>query len=248
MRSLKTISFSGFLYFYYSVIAMVRQAQYGIQILFLPALGLSIFLAVFAATKMVHGNTQTLFFPFLVYNFINFPLGAVMQGSFHMFTNPSRSNVYLATPTSLNALLGIFLGDSWTMLIGNLMGVLVAAMIVRPVIFPLPAILSMALLLLFLVPSVWLGMAMGMRLLFAHQLSQFVFLGLFVIIALPTNLPWLWVIAPFTAVLYLFNQSQIVWQPFWLGLAGTIFWWILSKFFLSLAYKQYRLGLGVDRR
>ena len=248
MRTIKTISSSSFFYFYYSLFAIFRQAQYGIQILFLPALALTIFLAVFAAMKMVHGDVHSLFYPFLVYNLINFPLGAVMQGSFTLFSNPSRSNVYLATPASLNVLLGLFLGDSWTVLLGNFLGILVAAIVIRPAFFPLTGGLAMLLLLLLLVPSIWLGMAMGMRLLFAYQLSQFVFLGLFVIMALPTNKPWLWIAAPFTASLYLFNQSEIVWHPFALGLAGVIAWWIISKLFLALAYNHYRIGKGVDRR
>jgi len=248
MRTLKIVSSSSFLYFYYSLTAILRQAQYGIQILFLPALALTIFLAVFAAMKMVHGNVQALFYPFLVYNLINFPLGMVMQASFHLFANPARSNVYLATPSSLNALLGLFLGDSWVALLGNFIGVLVAAIIVRPTIYPLSGGLALALLLLLLVPSVWLGMAMGMRLLFANQLSQFVFLSLFAILALPIHIPWLWVLVPFTASLYLFQQSQVLWQPFLLGLAGVAMWWIVAKLLLNLAFNHYRAGKGVDRR
>jgi len=248
MRTLKIVSSSSFLYFYYSLTAILRQAQYGIQILFLPALALTIFLAVFAAMKMVHGNVQALFYPFLVYNLINFPLGMVMQASFNLFAVPSRSNVYLATPASLNVLLGRFLGDSWVALLGNFIGVLVAAIIVRPTIYPLSGGLALALLLLLLVPSVWLGMAMGMRLLFANQLSQFVFLSLFAILALPIHIPWLWVLVPFTASLYLFQQSQVLWQPFLLGLAGVAMWWIVAKLLLNLAFNHYRAGKGVDRR
>ncbi len=248
MRSLTTVSLSGVLYFYYSLRAMLRQAQYGIQVLFLPALGLTIFLAVFAAMKMVHGEVQALFYPFLVYNLLNFPLGMVMQMSYGIFINPAQSNVFLATPSALNTLLARFLGESWVGLVGNFAGVIVAALIVRPIFYSLSGSLAILILLALLVPSVWLGLAAGLRLAFAHQLSQFVFLGLFAILAIPTDLPWLWVAVPFTASLYLFKQAHILWQPFLYGMAGVALWWGFSRWMLSIAYNHYRFGKGVDRR
>ncbi len=248
MRATQSVFASGILYFYYSVRAMLRQAQYGIQLLFLPALGLTIFLAVFAAMKMVHGEVQALFYPFLIYNLLNFPLGLVMQMSYGIFINPAQSNVFLATPSALNTLLARFLGESWVGLLGNLAGVVVAAIMVRPAFYPLSGGLAVIIVLALLIPCVWLGLAAGLRLAFAHQLSQFVFLGLFAILAIPTDLPWLWVAAPFTAALYLFEHSQILWQPFLYGMAGVALWWALSRWVLSVAYNHYRLGKGVDRR
>ncbi len=248
MRTAHTVFTSGVLYFYYSLRAMLRQAQYGVQVLFLPALGLTIFLAVFAAMKMVHGEVQALFYPFLIYNLLNFPLGLVMQLSYGIFINPSQSNVFLATPSALNTLLARFLGESWVALLGNLVGVIVAANMVRPTFYPLSSGLAMIILLALLIPSVWLGLAAGLRLVFAHQLSQFVFLGLFAILAIPTDLPWLWVAVPFTASLYLFQQTHILWQPFLYGMAGVALWWALSRWMLAIAYNHYRIGKGVDRR
>ena len=248
MRTAHTVFTSGLLYFFYNLRAMLRQAQYGIQLLFLPALGLTIFLAVFAAMNMVHGDVQSLFYPFLIYNLLNFPLGLVMQLSYGIFIQPSQSNVFLTTPRALNTLLGRFLGESWTALLGNFAGVLVAAIIVRPVFYPLTGSLALIILLLLLIPSIWLGLAAGMRLAFAHHLSQFIFLGLFVILAIPIDQPWLWVAAPFTAALYLFEHRQILWQPFLYGMAGVALWWAFSRWMLSVAYHHYRIGKGVDRR
>ena len=248
MQTVHTILTSGLLYFFYNLRAMLRQAQYGIQVLFLPALGLTIFLAVFAAMKMVHGEVQALFYPFLIYNLLNFPLGLVMQVSYRIFINPSQSNVFLATPGALNTLLARFLGESWVALLGNLVGVVVAALMIRPTLYPLSGGLAMMILVVLLIPTIWLGLAAGLRLAFAHELSQFVFLGLFAILAIPTDMPWLWVAVPFTASLYLFQQAQILWQPFLYGMAGVALWWALSRWMLSIAYNHYRLGKGVDRR
>ncbi len=248
MSTLKTTVISSSFYFYYSLLAIVRQAQYGIQILVMPLLALSVFMAVYAATRMMGGNVKDLFYPFLVYNLINFPLGAVTQISFGTFTNTSYSSVLLATPTSINTLLGRFLGDSWTSLIGNLFGILVAAIIVKPTFHGPTGVAGIFLLLLLIVPSIQLGMAIGMKFIFAHQLSQFILLGFFVILVLPTNVPWLWIALPFTASLHLFANASLSLAPFLYGFIGVILWWIVAKAILLRAYNHYRSGKGVDRR
>jgi hypothetical protein len=248
MSTLKTTVISSSLYFYYSLLAIARQAQYGIQILVMPLLALSVFMAVYASTRMMGGDVKNLFYPFLVYNLINFPLGAVTQISFGTFTNTSYSSVLLATPTSINTLLGRFLGDSWTSLIGNLFGVLIAGVIVKPAFHGPTGAAASLLLLLLIVPSIQLGMAIGMKFIFAHQLSQFILLGFFAILVLPTDVPWLWIALPFTASLHLFAGASPVFLPFLYGLIGVILWWIIAKITLLRAYNHYRSGQGVDRR
>jgi len=244
---MKTVLASILLYFYYDLKALQRQAQYGVQFMLFPVLGTTIFLAGYGAVRMTGGNTSDLFYLFPVYVLVNFPVGTVMQSAHRIFREPTLSGPLLATPAGLNTLFSQFVGNAWMALLGDLIALAFVGILTKPAFHGLSSVAGLLLLFLFAVPGIWLGMAIGMKLVFANELSQFVLVGFFLVFAMPTDRPWIWLTLPFSAAIQLMRGFAMP-DAFFCGAVGTLLWWVGGKLLLRYAFDQYRAGKGVDRR
>ncbi len=243
---MKSILKLSLLYSYYTLSAILRQARYGVQFFILPALGLTSFLAVYAVVRIFNGNPESIFYPFLVFNMIAYPLGGAMQLTYFTLQDSSEASAFLASPMGINALFGEFLGDSWATMFGNLLAIIVALFITRPEFHGLSSIAGLTLLFIFVIPSVRLGIAIGMKFIFANQLSQLIMSAFVLFLILPTGSPWIWVVFPFSASLDMLSGNGMPFAILY-GSIGVAFWWIATKYIFQWAYDQYRLGKGVDR-
>lgn len=243
---MKSILKLSFLFSYYTLLAIFRQARYGIQFFILPALGLTSFLAVYAAVRIFDGNPENIFYPFLVFNMINYPAGGAMQLTYFVLLDSSEASAFLASPMGVNALFGEFLGDSWATMFGNFLAIIVALFITKPEFHGLSTIVGLILLFILVIPSVKLGIAVGMKFVFSNQLSQLIMSSFFLFLILPTSNPWVWVTLPFSAALDLLSGKGMP-SAILYGFIGTVLWWLAAKYIFQWAYNQYRLGKGVDR-
>ena len=242
----KSILKLSFLFFFYTFTAIVRQARYGIQFFILPALGLTTFMAVYAVVRMFDGNAEAIFYPFLVFNVISYPLGGAMQLAYFTLLDSSEASAFLASPIGVNALFAELLGDSWATMMGNFIAIVAAAGITHPQFHGLNTIYGLLLLFMLLVPGVKLGVAIGMKFVFANQLSQFIMAAFFLFLILPSGNPLAWVGLPFSAALDLLSGKAAL-PAMLYGSVGTILWWAMAEFVFRWSYNQYRLGKGVDR-
>lgn len=190
---------------------MLRQARYGIQFLFLPFLTISLFFSTYAAVRALGGQTKGLFYPFLTFLISATTAGIPMQSGNQILREPSSASL-LVTKRGLSALITYFSGMQVAYLTTSVATIVVAYLSVRPSVNPVGFLLALLLLCGWCLALLAAGLAMGMRLIFAFQVSQFIFLGfyLFLVILPLAGKPIFSLIFPPAGIIAVF-EGRVIW-------------------------------------
>ncbi|MCX7994929.1 MAG: hypothetical protein N3A65_04040 [candidate division WOR-3 bacterium] len=237
-----------FLVAYLQIKGILRAARYGIQILLLPMLMISIFLTAYLAVRTLGGKVSALFFPFVVFILSATAINIPMQVGNQLLSDSSSANL-LITSRGICGLLAYFIGSQAPYLLTTLISIIISYFFVLPKIYFLNSIIGSFILMIWCIAMILIGLAMGMRFVFAFHLAQIIFLGFYpflLMLSLTGKLEYAFVLPPVGVITIFQNEGSLL--PFSLVTsAGTTLYILAGIIFLKWAYQEYRIGKGVNR-
>ncbi|MEO0127406.1 MAG: hypothetical protein ABIL44_06630 [candidate division WOR-3 bacterium] len=237
-----------FLTAYLQFKGMMRASRYGLQFLLLPVLMISIFLTAYLAARVLGGRVSGLFYPFVVFILSASATNIPMQAGSQFLSNPSYANL-LITPRGIRGLIAYFMGIQAPYLLTTFISIVVAYFLTLPRFYFLNSIIGIFLLIMWCSAMVLIGLAVGMKFIFAFHLAQLIFLGFYpflLMLPLAGKLEYAFILPPVGIItifqngckLFLFSIATAV---------GTLLYNLIGTLFIKWAYKEYRVGRGVNR-
>ncbi len=227
---------------------MWRASRYGLQFLLLPMLMISIFLTAYLAVRAMGGQIQELFYPFVVFILSASAINIPMQAGNQLLSDSSSAHFWV-TSRGLGGLLTYFLGIQVVYLANTIISIIIAFFLSHPKLYFINSICGLILLALWCISLVIIGLAIGMRYLFAFHLAQLIFLGFYpflMMLSLTDKPVYAFVLPPAGIIAILKSQNNL--PGFFLTTLGGILVYILAGIaFLKWAYREYRIGKGVNR-
>ncbi|MGQ9604494.1 MAG: hypothetical protein ACUVUU_09875 [bacterium] len=227
---------------------MLRRSRYDAQILVFPSLAFSIFLTAYLAVKALGGHTGGIFYPFVTFLISAWALGVSMQSSTNLLSDPGAGHL-LVTPRGLMGLLIFFSGGQVAYQLPNVATVVLAYTVTHPPIYLPNFVLGLVLLSWWSADLAMIGLATGMRFLFAHYLSQVFFLGfyLFLLLVPLVGNPLYSLIFPPIGIISIFQQVGSFFPVFSCTVLGIVIYTWLGDLYLRWAFREYQIGRGVNR-
>lgn len=227
---------------------VMRQARYGLQLFVLPLMMLSIFLTAYLAVRMLSSSISELFYPFVVFILSATALNIPMQAGNQILSDQAGANL-LVTPRGLKGLIIYFIGMQIPYLTTTLISIILAFILAHPRVYFLNSILGLSLLILWCLTLILIGLALGMRYLFAFHLAQFVFLSFYVfllMLSITDRIEFAFLLPP-VGIISIFERKSDLLRFFGVSISGIISYLAGGLVFVKWAYNEYRLGRGVNR-